>query len=287
MDIVQAIILGIVQGLTEFIPVSSSGHLQFIPSLLGWSIPSTSFILFTHIGTLLALLIFFRADLWHYIKVVLASLKNVFTRPVKSKHSKNNQKEIQLLVKILLATIPVGIVGLLAENLIDSFYGNLELGQLPTLITALSMGIIGFLFIVSDKWHRSHKRGLNDTRWRDAIAVGLFQILALVRGVSRSGITILVGQSMGLSRVAAAKFSFLVSIPILAGTSLFAVVGLLNSTDFSQNLVMANMAGLAAAFVSGWWAIKFLLGYLQKNGLSSFGWYRIGVAVLVILVLAV
>ncbi|MBL8014859.1 MAG: undecaprenyl-diphosphate phosphatase [Candidatus Doudnabacteria bacterium] len=276
MDIAQAIALGVVQGLTEFIPVSSSGHLQLIPDLFGWQSPGTTFILFTHIGTLLALLIFFRKDLWQYAKAL-------FTL---GKGSEENKQDFHLIFKIVLATIPAGVVGLLLESKIDAFYTDQTIFPIPALITAILMGVVGILFILADRWHRSHKRQLPQTRWVDAITIGLSQIFALIRGISRSGVTILTGQSLGLSRVAAAKFSFLMSIPILTATSVLAVYDLLKSEVLSQELILANILGMLAAFISGWWAIRFLLGYLQKHGLSSFGWYRVIVSIVVILIIA-
>lgn len=277
--LLQSAFLGVVQGLTEFIPVSSSGHLQIIPDLFGWESPSTTFILLAHIGTLLALLIYFRQDIWQF----MLSIWRFITQKGKVKH--NDQSNLSLIVKVILATIPAGLLGLVLEQRIESFYTDSGAFPIPSVITALAMLALGIFFLFAERFFTGKKGDLNKLSFRNAIIIGFMQVLALLRGVSRSGITILTGQGVGLTREAAARFSFLMSIPIMLATSTFAILDVIKSPEGLANQDLATgVVALVTAFISGFAAIKFLLSYLQKNSLSAFGWYRIIFAVIVLII---
>jgi undecaprenyl-diphosphatase len=280
MDPIQSLVLGVVQGLTEFIPVSSSGHLQLVPQMIGWQVPSTVFILFTNLGTLLALIVYFRKEILNFIKAVWLWMQNKF-KPVNA----SNAEELSLLGKILVATIPAGLIGLIVNKFVDKFYTS-QTDNSPGLITAGAMILVGMAFILSEYFFAYAKVNLKNVTVGQAIAIGFSQALAFIRGVSRSGITILTAGLLGMDKVSAAKFSFLMSIPISTATSLLAVKDLLDLTgeQFKSELV-SSLIGLVAAFVFGYVAIRFLLQFLQKRGLAVFGWYRIIFGIVAILVI--
>ncbi len=264
MQAIQAIFLGIVQGLTEFIPVSSSGHLELIPALLGWTEVSTIFILFAHLGTLIALLAYFRTD-----------LRQLFTLVIKNfagKLDHNEQQEWRTWQKVAIATIPAGLAGLLLENLIDQFYSQ----ELSAFVTSFAMIIIGVTFLITEKLLKNKKHDLKKLSWSAAGIIVLYQIFALLRGVSRSGATILSGILLGLDRVSAARFSFMMSIPLITATSIYGVYKLaqLSETDLRLELVPGLLTMVTAA-IFGFLAIRFLLGFLSQHTLRVFGWYRI------------
>ncbi len=281
MNPIQSLILGIVQGLTEFIPVSSSGHLQLIPQLVGWQVPSTIFVLFTNLGTLLALVIYFRQELWQFGRAVVVFCRNRFKVA-----DPQNQKQLSLLAKILIATIPAGLIGLVVNKFVDSFYTNASSTD-QWLITAMAMIMVGVVFTVSDYIFQNAKINLDKISPLQAILIGFSQALAFIRGVSRSGITMLTAGILGFDKLTAAKFSFLMSIPISLATTLLAFKDLFSlPAGQLQTEAVSSGIGLLAAFISGYLAIKFLLQFLQKNGLTSFGWYRIifGAAAILVMI---
>lgn len=276
LNVWQLIFLGAVQGLTEFIPVSSSGHLEIVPKLFGWSVPSTNLMLFAHFGTLLALLVFFRKDL---AELIISTTKAAAWRTniVKGKLSKEDSQNTRLVILIILACVPAGILGLLFDKqIVSAFYDQQTDDNLINLITLGAMAAVGLIFILTSNSFR--KRRIELVRfpaWR-ALLVGASQVLAFVRGVSRSGITILAGQFLGLNRVDAARFAFLVSIPLLMGSSLLAVLDLRQLTTSELNAILPQaIVILLSSFAFGLLAIRYLLKYLQHNSLAAFGWYRI------------
>jgi undecaprenyl-diphosphatase len=259
----EAIILGLVQGLTEFIPVSSSGHLVLTQWLFGGKIDHL-FIQALDFGTTLALIIYFRAK-----------LKDLFVRVV-------CKKDYRLARNILITCIPAGLLGLLLGGFIEK-----STVLLTPLVVALMLAAVGFLMITVDKLPKKSSRASGtELSPRRALVIGLAQAFALIPGVSRSGSTIVASRVMGLSSKAAAEYSFMVSIPIMLGliTKL-----LLKSSD--RHYLVTNLdaviIGNIAAFISAMIAIKFLLTYLSHHGLALFGWYRVAVASVVILALLV
>lgn len=280
MNLLQSLILGIVQGLTEFIPVSSSGHLWLIPKIFGWENPSTSYILFLQLGTLLALIIYYRKLIWEYIKSLINYLKN------RSEINKEDKTNMKVIINIILATIPAGIIGILLDSKIENLYDDSSNERIAIIATVAALIFVGLLFIFSGKIFRSKKYELEKLNARNAIMIGFAQAVALIRGVSRSGITLLSGQALGLKRFSAAEFSFLMSIPILGASSLFGVYNFLKmpQAQIQQELGPA-VIGMLAAFVAGLLAINFLLKFLKTNSLVSFGVYRIIFALVILVIL--
>lgn len=263
MSVFEAIFLGLVQGFTEFIPVSSSGHLVLAQSLFGSSIDHL-LIQALDFGTTLALIIFF----WPKLKDLA---RQVFVK-----------RDYRLARNILITCIPAGLLGLLLANFIET-----STVLLNPLVVAIMLALVGVLMIVVDKLpKKSKKTSGRDLSPKRALVIGIAQAFALIPGVSRSGSTILASRIMGLASKPAAEYSFMVSIPIMLGllTKL-----LLKESDraYLMSHLDTVIVGNIAAFISGMIAIKFMLGYLENHGLSLFGWYRIGVASIVVIVLLV
>lgn len=262
MTLLQALIFGIVQGLTEFIPVSSSGHLVLLHELFGTTGTSLSFDVALHGGTLLALLIFFHKDIWNLILAVV--------------HRKPEQKLAWLLV---LATIPAAVFGFLLESSAETTFRSARLVAMNLIIAALLMFLAEWLY-KSQKSHAS----LKEISWKQALGIGFAQGLAIVPGVSRSGSTITAGIFFSLDRVAAMRFGFLLGIPIIGGAFLKILLG--GELTFAGGEGSVLLVGMLSAFISGLFAIKFLLAYLSKHSLAVFAWYRIALGVAVLLFIA-
>ena len=262
MTLFQAIVLGIIQGLSEFLPISSSAHLALTPWLLHWPEPGLSFDVALHTGTLVAVLGYFR-DEW--IRLARAAWEIVTTRTVATE----SQRRVVLLV---IATIPGGIAGLALDKYAETTF------RAPALI-AWAMIILGVLLWLADRGARE-LRTLNDMNWRDALLIGIAQIFALVPGVSRSGSTITAGLADRFNRESAAVFSFLMSMPIIAAAAILKVPHVLHEQGLSAPLV----AGVLASAISGWLAIAALLRYVTRRSYGIFALYRVlaGAAVLLI-----
>lgn len=260
MSIIQAIILGLVQGLTEFIPVSSSGHLVIAHELFGINETGLAFDVALHIGTLMALVMFFYKDI---IKLVTALFK----------HSQLTR----LSWLIALATIPAVIAGLLLEDMAETTFRSVKL-------VSINLIVIGFIMIAAERWAKRQKpkTELAHTSTKQALAIGTAQALALVPGISRSGSTITAGILAGLDRVAATRFSFLLAIPITLGAIIKVVLQeeTLQQMDNEKTIVLS---GIIAALLSGLFAIRFLLRFLSRHSLEAFGYYRIVLGFFVLL----
>ncbi len=271
MSILQAIILGLVQGITEFAPVSSSGHLILVPWMLGWHIVddpalNKSFDVALHMGTFVGAVIYFRHDLWVYIKAFVASCR---ARAIRT-------PDERLAWALVVGTIPGMIAGATLESVIED-----KLGQ-PWLI-AVMLAVFGVVLYVVDRLARQD-RDLDSVGARTGLFVGIAQALALQPGVSRSGVTITAGRLVGLNREAAARFSFLLALPIIAGA------GGLKAVDLAQTGFQGYgpqfLAGFLAAAVSGFVVIWFLLRYLRTHDFLLFMIYRLAVAALALLLIA-
>jgi undecaprenyl-diphosphatase len=267
MSILQAIILGIVQGVTEFAPISSSGHLILVPWAFGWDIVNDpalnkSFDVALHMGTFIGAVIYFRHDLWHYIKAFFGSIGR---RRIET-------TDERLAWAIVIGTVPGLIVGAALESTIEE-----KLGQ-PVVI-AVMLAVLGVVLYIVDRIMRQN-RGVDSIRPRTGLYVGIAQALALQPGVSRSGITITAGRAIGLDRATAARFSFLLALPIIAGAGGMKAIDLAQ-TGF-QGYLPQFVAGFAAAAVSGFLVIWFLLRYLRTHNFFWFMVYRLAVAALAI-----
>ena len=266
MTILQAIILGIVQGLTEFLPISSSGHLLIVPWLFNWHFLlenpqlNKTFDVALHLGTFFSLIVYF----WRDIGRLLAAWVQTIT------HRKLDSPEGKLAWLIIVSTIPAAIVGVAFEDVIVT-----RLGQ-PWMIAVL-MIVFGLVMLLVDRTAKLD-RDIDALTWSDALIIGVAQALALAPGVSRSGITMVTGLLLRLDREAAARYSFLMSIPVIGGAA--AYKGLQVARDGLPAGTAAPFAiGIAAAAISGFAAIWFLLAYLKRHSFELFVIYRIAVGV--------
>jgi undecaprenyl-diphosphatase len=269
--IVQAAILGLVQGLTEFLPISSTAHLIVVPQLLGWNDPfitSSGFDVMLHMGTLVALLVYFWRDLWRLLVAWLASIRD---RRI------GDDTERRLAWLLFVSMLPGAILGALAENFFDTYFR-----QQGTLIFIAALLVIGAAALAVAEVIGRRSRDLDDLRWRDAITIGIAQAFALFPGISRSGITIAAGLYLGLRREAAARFSFLMATPIIAGAGLWKARELLGGGLASADLAPLAV-GLIASAVAGLAAIAFLLAYLRRQSTALFIGYRIILAAVIVL----
>lgn len=274
MNFFEAIILGTIQGITEFIPISSSAHLDIIPRVLGWENPSTTFILFLHLGTLLSLLLFYRKLIAKYFSIGFRRIKGENLK-------RKDERNIKVLAVVLLAVLPALILGLLLEGVISNFYDNETNLKVIGVLTLIPMTFFGIVFLFEDKLFGRNKGLIENMSKSRALTIGFAQSIAFIRGVSRSGITLLAGEAVGLKRVEAAEFSFLLSIPLLTATSAYSILKLLQlpSEQLSSEIGPA-LVGMIAAFISGLLAVKFLLSFLRNHTLKVFGIYRIIAAVI-------
>jgi undecaprenyl-diphosphatase len=262
VSIFQAIVLGLVQGLTEFLPISSSGHLRIVPAICGWEDPGTAFTAVIQLGTMAAVLLYFRADLWNIARAWLRELRLPYRR---------RSHEANLGWFIILGTIPVAVFGLIFNNQIES--GARSLYLIGTVLILFS-----FVMLAADRIG-SQVRTIDHLNARDGLWIGLAQALALVPGVSRSGATISAGLLRGFNREAAARYSFLLSVPAVVLSGLFELrhIGGEGSVGAGPTIVATLVA-----FVSGYVAIAWLLRYLATHNLTLFVAYRIPLGVLVL-----
>ena len=268
--IVQALIMGIVQGLTEFLPVSSSGHLIVVPFLLGWDdafITSLAFSVMLHIGTLVALLIYFRDDWLRLIPAGLAAIRD---------RSFRDDPDRKLAWLLVAATIPAALVGALFSDIFETQVRQIGL-------VALTLVVGGVILWIADHVG-ARTKGMQDVTFPVAVGIGAAQAIALIPGISRSGISISAGRLAGLEREAAARFAFLMATPITGGAILFEARKLMTGEAGVTVDAGPLIAGLLASFVSGIIAIRVMLGYLRTRSLDVFVIYRFVLAAVVLIV---
>jgi undecaprenyl-diphosphatase len=254
MDAFQAIVLGIVQGLTEFLPISSSGHLRIVPAFFGWEDPGAAFTAVIQLGTMAAVLLYFRRDLWNIARAWLRSLRDREAR---------RTLEARLGWFIILGTIPISIIGLLFADTIENEFRSLYL-------VGTMLIVFGCIMLLGEKVSR-RDREVESLTARDGLLIGCAQALALVPGVSRSGATITAGLFLNLTRTTAARFSFLLSVPAVVLSGLFELrhIGEEGGASFG-----ATALATLLAFVSGYVAIAFLLRWLASHSMAVFVGYR-------------
>lgn len=265
MSLLESIVLGIVQGLTEFLPISSSAHQRIVPALLGWDDPGAAFTAVTQLGTEAAVLIYFRRDLWAIATTWLASLRNPALR---SKH------EARMGWYLIIASIPITIFGLAFENQIETGARNLWLIGSVLIVFAL---VLGF----ADR-RGTHERELEQISARDGVLIGLAQSLALIPGVSRSGATMSAGLLLGMKRPAAARFSFLLAVPTVIGSGLFQLQGILSGEEGGGEPLLYVTVATVISFAVGYLAIAWFLRYLADHSVGVFVGYRIVLGALVL-----
>lgn len=269
MDTVaQALIMGIVQGLTEFLPVSSSGHLILVPFLFGWHDPfidSLAFSVMLHIGTLLALFIYFWADWLRLIPAGLAALRD---------RSFRADPDRRLAWLLIAATIPGALAGFLLNDVIETSVREVGLVAATLVIGG------GILWLADRRGARS--KGVADVSFPIAVGIGAAQALALVPGISRSGISISAARFCGLDREAAARFSFLMATPVTTGAAIFELRKLVTGEAGVDVSLAPLLVGMVASFLSGMLAIGGLLRYVRTRSLNVFVWYRLALAAVVL-----
>ncbi len=258
MDFFQAFILGVVQGITEFLPISSSGHLVFVPFLLNWQIPVDQifpFNVLVQLGTLLAVIIYFWTDL---IRIISDFVTGLFQN-----NPFGNQKT-RLGWQLIVATIPAMIGGLFLKDLVETAFQSI-------LATAVFLLVTALLLLFADLFGKAHQN-LTDMKFKNAFVIGAFQLLSIFPGISRSGSTITGGVLQGLSRKEAARFSFLMSIPVMFGASLLSISDLLAISNLAHFLPVLALGFITSAVV-GFISIHWLLKFLQNNNLRVFSVY--------------
>ena len=263
MEIYQAIILGVVQGLTELLPISSSAHLNLIPTIFNWSVPE-SFDVALHFGTLLAIGIFFFKD---WLKLIAGGFKKVF--------KKEDSTEGRMFWYIVAATIPGGIIGFILDKYAQDLLTK-------PLIIAIALIVMGIILYLVDKNAKSETDYENMT-FKQTFLIGLSQALAFIPGVSRSGITMTTGRAMGVKRESTAKYSFMLSAPIVLAATVFKLGDFIDYFAVASTTgIIAFVLGVLVSFIVGIIVIKFLLNYLKKGSFKIFAVYRVVVGLLVI-----
>ena len=257
VDVFRAVVLGVVQGLAEFLPVSSSGHLILVPWLLGWPDHGLTFDLALHVGTAAALLAYFWRDWLTLVRAVLAGLASAEAR---------KDARWRLAWLLVVGSLPAGIVGVVFEETIERNVRE------PVQIAVLLI-VFGLALGAADRWAR-RERPLEAVGWTDALVVGCAQAVALAPGVSRSGVTITAGLLRGLDRAAAARFSFLLSAPITVAAAAYKLRVLVTAPPTGEQ-ALAFVVGVGVAALVGALTIGLLLRYLQRNSTAVFVWYRL------------
>jgi undecaprenyl-diphosphatase len=267
-QLVQAVVLGIVQGLTEFLPISSSGHLIVVPALLGWNDPfieSLAFSVMLHVATLAALLIYFARD---WVRLVPAGLATLRDRSIRG------DPDRRLAWLLAATTVPAMIVGVALNDLIETAFRE------PRLVAVTLVVGAAILWLADRVGSRS--RTIDQLTFGQALAIGAAQALALIPGVSRSGISISAGLFAGLDREAAARFAFLMATPITAGAGIWEARKILAGEAGVDLPLVPLLAGMLASLVAGLLAIAFLMRFLRSHGVGVFVAYRLALAALVI-----
>ncbi|MBZ9571077.1 undecaprenyl-diphosphatase UppP [Methanobrevibacter sp. TMH8] len=270
MDILQAIIVGIVQGLTEFLPVSSSAHLIFAQELLGINQPGLAFDVLLHLGTLFAVVCYFFKDIVEMIKAFFSSITDIFRGRFKQEFKSNQYKKLSWMV--LIGTIPAGIIGLAFDSQIEAAFSSITIPAFFLLVT-------GVLLYVSQRLNVGHKN-IRGSGLKEAIIMGIGQAFAIIPGLSRSGTTISTGLLMGLDKEFAAKFSFLLAIPAILGACVTQLDNIGVGLDIN---FLPYVLGFLAALISGYLAISILLKLIRERSLDIFAFYCwiVGIIVLV------
>ncbi|MCA9860027.1 MAG: undecaprenyl-diphosphate phosphatase [Thermomicrobiales bacterium] len=281
MSWLEAIILGITQGLTEFLPISSSGHLIIVPWLFGWETPGLAFDASLHLGTLVAVFAYFWRDLIELVRAIPTIVrKNVSLLKSPAVGEADDTFYARLGVLLVLGSIPGGIVGLLFESRIDRLFHSDTNENRSIVIIAVLLAFFAILLWIADR-AGSEQRLLRSIRVPDALIIGAAQAIALMPGTSRSGVTLTAGLFRDFNRADAARFSFLLGIPLVTFAGLTGVVDLLRSDLTGQELARIG-AGMIASAISGFIAIRFLLRFLQTRSTGVFVVYRLVAAVVLI-----
>lgn len=273
-EMIQSVILGLAQGLGEFLPISSTAHLALIPYFFSWNDPGLSFDVALHLGTLFAVIIFFWRDWIIILKLGLQETFNfrfsIFNQFPNS-NDKNFKYPSRLMLLLIVASVPGAFLGLFLEDYAEHTFRQ------PLLIASM-LSIIGFILYLVDKYAK-HKKDISQINIHDALVIGISQAVAIIPGASRSGVTITAALALGFSREQAARFSFLLSTPIIFSAAVLKIPQLIES-----GITLQMALGIFAATVSGYLAIKYLLKFIEKVSYKIFFWYRLALAILVVMV---
>ena len=259
--VLKSIVLGIIQGIGEFLPISSSAHLILVPYLFGWKEHSLAFDVALHFGTLLAVLVVFARE-W------INLFKGAINKITKSKDSLDNK----MFWYLVIATIPGVVAGILLDDIVESVFRN------KIWLIAILLGVMGILIFLGDRWADKHYKIETDFKYislGQVIIIGLSQALAIIPGFSRSGTTILAGRLVGLTKSAATRFTFLLSVPIILGATIMKIPEL--------TLSLEVFIGVMVSFIVGVFTIKFLLEYVKKHDFSVFAVYRLIFMVIILI----
>lgn len=266
MNPFEAVVLGIIQGLTEFLPISSSAHLRIFGDLFGWGDPGAAFTAVVQIGTELAVLVYFRRKIWSIITTWLRSLARPELR---------GELDARMGWYVIIGSIPIAVLGILFENQIQTAARDLRL-------IAATLIILGVVLYLADRFGR-HERSLKRLSMRDAALLGLAQACALVPGVSRSGATISMGLALGYKRADAAEYAFLLAVPAVIGSGIFQIPDVL---DLGRDEVSGTVIAAVVSFVVGYATIAWLLKYVSTHDYKPFVVYRVALGLGVIALLA-
>ena len=265
IEIIKVIILGIIEGITEWLPISSTGHMILVDELLKLNVSESfkkMFLVVIQLGAILAVLTLFFNKL----------------NPLSKKKSGLQKKEtLNLWLKVLIASIPAAIIGILFDDKIDSLFYNYQ-------TVAITLILYGILFIIIETRNKDKTpliKNLDSLSYKTAALIGIFQLLSLIPGTSRSGATIIGAMLIGTSRYVAAEFTFFMAIPVMFGASFLKLVKF--GFDFSSSEIIILLIGMITAFTVSIFAIKFLMNYIKKHDFKVFGYYRIGLGILVLL----
>ncbi len=256
----QAVILGIIQGLTEFLPISSSAHLLLVPWIFGWHHLGLEFDVALHIGTLLAVLIYFRRD---FLQLILDLFRSLLRTPPAAAEKSTDAR---LAWAIVIGTIPAAVIGGLFGDALEEAFRS-------PVVTVVTLSVFGLFLLLADRYGR-RERSVGSVGWRDGLLIGCAQALALIPGVSRSGVTITAALVLALGRRDAARFSFLLAGPIVTLAGLKAVFDLWMKGGLERGLVIPFVVGIIVSFVTGLLCISYFLRFLQKRSFLSFAVYR-------------
>jgi undecaprenyl-diphosphatase len=267
VSVLEAIILGITQGLTEFLPVSSTAHLRIVPAFAGWEDPGAAFTAVVQLGTMAAVLVYFRTDL---VRIAHAWLRSLRDREAR------RELDARLGWYILIGTIPIGIFGLI-------FKDQIENGARDLYLIGSALIVLGLVLLAAERVAK-HDRPLEKITTRDGIAIGMAQALALVPGVSRSGATLTAGLFLGFDRPSAARFSFLLSVPAVVLSGVFEFVSILDGGDENDHVGLGALAiATFLAFLVGYASIAFLLRFLAHHSTLVFVVYRVALGAIVLI----
>ena len=270
MDLIQSLVIGIVQGLTEFLPISSTAHVRIIPSLLGWNDPGAAVTAVTQLGTLAAVLIYFRNDLY---SLTHAGVRSVIQFSRRNEWDGKMVKETKLFWFIALGTLPIGIFGLIFKHQIETDLRSL---------TIIGWSLIGLAVLLAlAEAAAKHRRKIEEMNFIDTQIIGIAQAVALIPGSSRSGVTITAGLFLGLTRESAARFSFLLSVPAILASGLLELKDLVQRGIGDEGLFNLIFATLVAGVV-GYLSIAFLIRWLQTRSTLIFIVYRIALGILIL-----